>query len=149
MSDNLDAVISTNPYRCGTCKSWQEAGRLVVRRINLRPDHPLEVESVDTLECAECLETANREAKAGHERGISRESLRLSRRSVMPKLRLIHEHEPVIGWRQIRHGRLHRAPRTHTEERAERDEATRPSEEEYEQARRGWLEMSREQERDS
>ena len=37
---------------------------------------------------------------------------------------LVHEQEIIPGWRQIRHGRNHRAPRTHTEERAERDDAT-------------------------
>jgi hypothetical protein len=37
---------------------------------------------------------------------------------------LVHEQEIIPGWRTIRHGRNHRASRTHAEERAERDEAT-------------------------
>ena len=37
----------------------------------------------------------------------------------------------MFSWRQIRHGRNHRRPQTHTEERAWRDEATQPDEQEY------------------
>lgn len=48
-------------------------------------------------------------------------------------MRLIREHEPIIGWRQIRHGKNHRRPSTHAEERAERDEATRPTQEQIDQ----------------
>jgi hypothetical protein len=42
----------------------------------------------------------------------------------------LHAAEPhdLIGWRQIRHGRNHRAPRNHEEERTYRDESTQPEE---------------------
>lgn len=45
----------------------------------------------------------------------------------------VHESEIIPGWRQIRHGRNHRAPQTHTEERIYRDESTMPDDEDQEE----------------
>jgi hypothetical protein len=50
----------------------------------------------------------------------------------------------MFSWRQIRHGQNHRRPMTHTEERMERDEATQPTQEQYDERRQwdGYVEIA-------
>jgi hypothetical protein len=59
MHPKIDSVVTERPFYCGSCGQIKDAGP-VVRRVNIRPDFPQEVEAVDTLECAACAVKAGK-----------------------------------------------------------------------------------------